>query len=153
RVLAAPDDDPYGLILIDHKLPGMDAAEVARAIKAAPRYAGVPLVLLTSLGAPAVGGGAPGLFSAMLVKPVRRARLDSVLGRLVVASDGAGARGADSPCESEPALLALNVLLVEDNAVNRLVAAAMLDRLGCRVEAVENGREAVTAAACARFDV
>ncbi|MCD6061518.1 MAG: putative Histidine kinase (modular protein), partial [Moraxellaceae bacterium] len=37
------------------------------------------------------------------------------------------------------------VLVVEDNPVNQLTAAAMLKRLGCRVDVVGNGKEAVDA--------
>ena len=57
RLLANPDDDPFGLVLLDQDMPGMDGEQTARAIKAAPRYAAVPLVLLASLGAPDGGGG------------------------------------------------------------------------------------------------
>jgi CheY-like chemotaxis protein len=39
----------------------------------------------------------------------------------------------------------LNVLIAEDNAVNQLVITKMLERLGCRVETVVNGVEAVAA--------
>jgi CheY-like chemotaxis protein len=38
-----------------------------------------------------------------------------------------------------------SLLLVEDNQVNRKVIAAMLEKLGCRVRSVENGKEAVDA--------
>jgi signal transduction histidine kinase/CheY-like chemotaxis protein len=39
-----------------------------------------------------------------------------------------------------------HVLLVEDNPVNQLVARRLLERLGCRVDVVGDGREAVAAA-------
>jgi two-component system sensor histidine kinase/response regulator len=45
------------------------------------------------------------------------------------------------------------VLLVEDNAINREVALAMLETLGCEVETAEDGASAVEAASRGRFDV
>ncbi|MGL4461598.1 MAG: response regulator, partial [Planctomycetia bacterium] len=48
---------------------------------------------------------------------------------------------------------AMNVLLVEDNPVNQLVAADMLRRCGPNVAVADDGREAVAAAAENRFDL
>lgn len=47
----------------------------------------------------------------------------------------------------------LTVLLAEDNRVNQTVARSLLERLGCTVLLVENGQEAVEAAAARRFDL
>ena len=45
------------------------------------------------------------------------------------------------------------MLVVEDNNVNRCVAVTLAERLGCQVEAVEGGREAVEAAANGEHDL
>jgi PAS domain S-box-containing protein len=47
----------------------------------------------------------------------------------------------------------LRVLVAEDNDVNRYLVVAILERLGHRVVAVENGREAVEAAQTQPFDL
>ena len=47
----------------------------------------------------------------------------------------------------------LDVLLVEDNAVNRHLAAKLLERFGCRVHTANDGFEAVAAAQANRFDL
>lgn len=47
----------------------------------------------------------------------------------------------------------LRVLLAEDNRVNQIVATNLLQRLGCRVEVVGDGTEAVRQAARHEFDV
>ncbi len=48
---------------------------------------------------------------------------------------------------------ALHVLVAEDNPTNRLVATRMLERMGHRVHAVTNGREAVAAVMSRPYDL
>ncbi|MHC5541223.1 response regulator, partial [Singulisphaera rosea] len=76
RLLSNDGDEGFGLIFLDQEMPGMDGEQLARVIKAIPRHAGVPLVLLSSLSSPA--GGVefdPGLWAARLTKPIRRSQL------------------------------------------------------------------------------
>jgi CheY-like chemotaxis protein len=47
----------------------------------------------------------------------------------------------------------LRVLLVEDNAINQVVASKLLERQGHAVVVVENGREALVALDGAQFDL
>jgi CheY-like chemotaxis protein len=47
----------------------------------------------------------------------------------------------------------LRVLVVDDNAINREVAAAMLEERGCRVALAQEGSEAVAQASAAPFDL
>lgn len=46
-----------------------------------------------------------------------------------------------------------HVLLVEDNAVNQMVAQAMLDSLGCVVQVAADGMQALAALAAEKFDL
>ena len=46
-----------------------------------------------------------------------------------------------------------HVLVVDDNAVNRRVLTALLEKLGCRVDVARNGREAVDAVQEQRYSV
>jgi signal transduction histidine kinase/ActR/RegA family two-component response regulator len=47
----------------------------------------------------------------------------------------------------------VHILIADDNATNRLVAANLCDIFGCTTESVVNGAEAVAAAATGRFDL
>lgn len=47
----------------------------------------------------------------------------------------------------------LHVLIADDNATNRLVAETLCDMFGCTTESVEDGEQAVAAAASGRFDL
>lgn len=47
----------------------------------------------------------------------------------------------------------LRVLVVDDNAVNRLVATSLVKRAGCQVETATNGREAVEALNSSEFSL
>jgi PAS domain S-box-containing protein len=58
---------------------------------------------------------------------------------------------APAPAAPEPA--EVTILVVDDNAVNRMVAAEMLRKRGYRVEVAKDGEEAVAAAAADHFAV
>jgi len=48
---------------------------------------------------------------------------------------------------------AVHVLIVDDNATNRMVAQTLCEMFGCSSEAVDNGEEAVEAVTSGRFDL
>jgi CheY-like chemotaxis protein len=47
----------------------------------------------------------------------------------------------------------VSVLVAEDNDINRLLVKTLLEKMGCRVETAQNGREAVTALGARPFDL
>jgi signal transduction histidine kinase/DNA-binding response OmpR family regulator len=141
--------DPFGLVILDMQMPEMDGAETADRIGADPRFAAVPLVLLSSIVTLRHVRTTP--FAAALAKPVRQASLLRTLREIV------GGRREETAPEVASAvelpIESLHVLLAEDNAVNRTVALRMLTKLGCRADAVENGGQAVVAATSQRYDL
>jgi signal transduction histidine kinase/ActR/RegA family two-component response regulator len=60
-------------------------------------------------------------------------------------------RAAPAPSSVETADGALHVLVVDDNATNRMVAQTLCEMFGCTCESVEDGAAAVEAAATGRF--
>lgn len=57
--------------------------------------------------------------------------------------DSAPAATAPEPAPLAPLAVQAQVLLVEDNPINQVVTAALLEKLGCRVTVAEDGREAI----------
>ena len=65
----------------------------------------------------------------------------------------AAVAGVDAPAALAPPLVALKVLLAEDNEVNQRIVLAMLKRLGHRAVLVPNGQAAVDQTEREAFDV
>jgi PAS domain S-box-containing protein len=141
---------PYELAILDMQMPTMDGLQLARAIKADPDLAPLHLIMLSSLPQRDHGHAARHAgIATYLTKPVRQSQLyDSIV---AVINTPAGLRRAalvppPHPPES-PSQVRTRVLLAEDNSVNQKLAVRMLEKLGCRVDAVANGRESVDALA------
>lgn len=147
---------PFHLVILDMQMPEMDGETVARQIRGDPKLSHMPCLLLTSVVTPAMGERIKkeGLFRAVLTKPVRYSKLyNALLACLDLAQevhDEALAPESLSPGKETPNLV---VLLAEDNAVNQKVAAGCLSKLGCRVDVVSNGKEALEALGRQTYDL
>jgi two-component system sensor histidine kinase/response regulator len=147
---------PFGLVLLDVRMPEMDGLEVARRIRTDSAFAGVQVVLLTSVGLrnePQVVEKS-GL-AAYLTKPVRKldlhASLRKVLSRV---TENNQPRPVTKPVNTRKAAqLDLYILVAEDNETNQEVAFGMLQNFGCRVKIVPNGEHAVAAVKENTYDV
>jgi signal transduction histidine kinase/DNA-binding response OmpR family regulator len=71
----------------------------------------------------------------------------------VVLQDAPAATASDRPMRKSPTSRRLRILFAEDNATNRLVVSRMLERMGHRVDLVEDGRQAVEAVHATPYDV
>jgi signal transduction histidine kinase/CheY-like chemotaxis protein len=151
---AKASGDPYHFAILDYQMPGMDGAELARAIKADPETRETVVVLLTSVSQwIAVRQKESGTIDASLVKPVRQSQLLNTLStawsKKHQVSVPAHVR-VDRPVEEMRGALAVRfgglpvrVLVADDNIVNQKVAARMLEKLGMRPDLAADGREAV----------
>ena len=151
----SPDSPPpFDLAILDLHMPDMDGLELAKTIRTDPRLAGLPLLMLTSVGYDANTPGTPDL-DAWVTKPVRNTLLrQALLGLLQTRHRAPVEPPTPVPAASGPIpFQAARLLLVEDTPVNREVALGMLDMLGHVAQAVENGRLAVEAFARERFDL
>ncbi len=146
-------DKPCDLIVLDALMPDMDGFELAQRILGLPHCGSVPLVMLSSSGArqDAQRSREAGI-TAYLAKPVSRAELHLVLARVLRLNLDVPPSFAEVGV-SQDAPRALDLLLVEDNAINQKLAIALLERWGHRVTVAENGEVALDWVSRHTFDV
>jgi PAS domain S-box-containing protein len=163
HLLAQADSagDPFRLALLDLDMPGMNGAELGRAIRADGRWNALRLVIVPTL---ARSGDVHRFeqigFNGYLPKPVRQQELwELVLTLLPAESEPARADSWQSaaPASSDTAQRfahsTARILLAEDNPVNQQLALGILKKFGLRADAVANGAEAVAALALQPYDV
>jgi two-component system sensor histidine kinase/response regulator len=151
---AASRGASYDIAIIDLALPGMDALELARQIRARPDIAKVRLVVLTRRQADIKNARDVGI-DACLAKPVRQTMLYECLVNVMA---GQPQEASETPAPAQPANKAQGggrgrILLVEDNLINQQVALGILQIQGYTVTVVNNGREALDAHAQGEFDL
>jgi two-component system sensor histidine kinase/response regulator len=144
---------PFDVVVLDYQMPDMDGAMLGEQIMQSRDIAPTRLMLLTSLDRSGdMQRFADIGFSAYLTKPVRTRELLDCLNRAL------SHKAQDWHMHSQPIItrgtLVANevkraytgrVLLVEDNAINQRVARRFLERLGCEVQVVGDGKQAVEA--------
>jgi PAS domain S-box-containing protein len=144
--------DPFDIAVLDMSMPEMDGLELAREIRRSDEQAGLPLLLLTSIGHLAEARGASA-FSAQLAKPVKSSQLYDALVKVLAAGAAPAPPPARQEDDSTPGVPGLRLLVAEDNVVNSRLALALLEKLGYSADVVENGREALDALEGQRYDV
>ena len=154
---------PFAVALLDVDMGVMDGLDLAQRMRERADWAGIRLVLLTSLGrrGDAKAAREAGL-AAYLMKPVRERQLHDCL--VAVMTQQTGILGA-LPAGTAPALITrhtiaetkanagLRILLAEDNIINQKVAVRLFERLGYRLDVVANGFEAVEALSRIPYDL
>jgi len=151
---AAARGAPYDIAIIDLGLPGMDALEFARTIRARADFAKVRLVMLSRRQVDMRNARDAGI-DACLAKPVRQSVLYECLVNVMAGQpqEAVAAPAVNEPMNALPAGMRGNILLVEDNLINQQVALGILQSQGYSVTVANNGREALDAHAQDAFDI
>jgi CheY-like chemotaxis protein len=147
---AAQRGAPYALVLLDLCMPDMDGLELAATISEHPTLTGVQLVLLTSVPDVTAEQARAAGIGVRLTKPVQLSRLHTALQEVTQASRLSPRKPSVVPIAQHPGSRG-HVLVVEDNHVNQLVAAGILEYLGYTTEVAGNGLEALTSLARTHF--
>ncbi len=146
----------YHIILLDMQMPEMNGECVAKRIHELERYKDIPILLISSIGTHyTLDEMKEKGLNAVMTKPVRQSHLlntlEDVLGYTAISASRDKDAGDYKVEQSAP--LDLRVLLAEDNVVNQKVAMRMLEKWGCRTEAVFNGKEVLQMLADLPFDL
>ncbi len=145
---AATEGQPYDIVYLDWRMPGMDGMDTARRIKSLGLAAPPLLFMVTAYGREEVlrEAGSIGI-EDVLVKPVSPSLLfDTTMSVLACAEhtrQPAVKSSGSSTREELAAIRGARILLVEDNDINQQVARELLEDEGLVVEVAEDGRVAL----------
>ena len=142
----------FDVAVLDLMMPEMDGLALAREIRRLRDERELPLLLVTSLGRLGEMRGA-GEFAAQLTKPLKASQLYNSLLTVLAERAQAPTAVATAVEDGKPVTSSLRILLAEDNAVNQMVALAILDRLGYHADVAWNGREALEALERQPYDI
>ncbi len=142
----ADAEDPYRVVLIDRRMPGMDGIEATHRILGELKLSHVPRVFVVSTmghadeaGQQAEKAGASGV----LYKPVNKSTLFDTVMDALHGTDNAPKMDRFGRPHERISLAGVRVLLVEDNPVNQQVAGELLEDAGATVTVADNGRIAL----------
>jgi two-component system sensor histidine kinase/response regulator len=141
-VSRAQSGRPYGLMVVDWQMPGIDGIETARRVRALDRS--LHIVMATAYGRDEVRAHAEQAgIGAFVVKPVGASALVDALMIVLVPTSAPSARPAAVETTAPDLLRGVRLLLAEDNEINQQIAVELLEGAGARVRVAHNGREAV----------
>ncbi len=158
--LADAGDDPYRVMLLDWKMPGIDGVECASLLtrREAGRHPAPTVLMLTAFSREdvlrrldecrvAVG--------ALLIKPVTPSTLFDACGTVLgvaVHRQRRSTRREEAMLVNQQRLRGAHLLLVEDNPINREIALKMLGRADIVADVACDGRQALEMLEQQRFD-
>ena len=163
---SATENAPYQIALLDRCLPDIGGKNLGDIITEDNLLESASMFLLTPASFGEKDGTAtesPGAkYAAIIPKPVRLRRLTDALS----AAASMQRKGwketipIHAPLEPEPETVSIDgdgqtirVLIAEDNLPNQMVAAAMMQSLGCLTDLVDNGRDALEMVKKSYYDI
>lgn len=156
-VAQAAASDPFQLVCMDWRMPGMDGVEASQQILTELQMPSRPrIIMVTAFGCDEARLASRHLsISSYLIKPVTRSgMLNAVLhamgkGEL---ADPANVTANNAAQDARQKLQGAKILLVEDNELNQELAMELLSSSGVLVSLACNGQEALDALQDNHFD-
>jgi len=153
----AAKEQPYRLILMDWKMPGLDGIATSTKIREMETLSEQPKIILVTVYAQdeAMEQVKRTGLDGLLFKPVSPSSLfDAIMQVFGKAEHRQMVRSDKENREAEMArpIQGARILLVEDNEINQQIASEILTAAGLRVSIANNGLEAVDAVQHRKFD-
>lgn len=148
------EKNPYGVAILDMKMPDIDVETLGALIMAHPELAATKIMLMGSVAetkpvSRLVGSG----FSAVMSKPIHKTVLLAELGKVLSGEDVEQESASSAMQQRDLRMRDARILLVEDSYTNQLVAQGILGNFGCKVDTVANGIEALCALQTVFYDL
>jgi len=136
----------FSLVIVDHSAAGIDGFSFARALRADARTSGVRILISSSSPVREEEWRSAGAAGAIL-QPIRQGDLFETLNRVAASPLPAAPLSAPAADAEPPRESRLRVLVVDDASSNRMLATALLKKLGFTADTAADGREATEAVA------
>ncbi|KMQ50528.1 multi-sensor hybrid histidine kinase [Chitinispirillum alkaliphilum] len=155
---AAQKNAPYKIALIDMLMPQIDGWMLGKEIVNSPDINDTILIMMTSVcNRGDIQKFRQSGFSGYLTKPLRENSLwecmEMALTQDTKSSDERQKTSITKHTLSESKHRKKRILLAEDNQVNQIVATKIVEKLGYRIDAVMNGKEALDALKLSHYDL
>ena len=141
----------FDVAILDYQIPEMDGLTIAQTLKNHKLASDVPIIMLSSMGDRLTQSS--DLIQKWLSKPIKPDQLHHALASIFGSSSFREKHHEIEKQKVREVFKSLHILLADDNRINQKVALKMLDRLGCRVDVVGNGQEALHACQMIPYDI
>ncbi|MCP4199037.1 MAG: response regulator [Proteobacteria bacterium] len=148
--------DRFNAVIFNLNMPESNGIEFVKRVRSNPKWLGTRLIHASSgMADKAANESGPMAFDGYLVKPVRQSVLFDTLGELCgmhVPVPQEETDREEAPDQRDISRR-LRLLVVDDSAPNQKLAAALLEKMGHRVDVAANGEEAVEAVRSLPYDM
>ena len=146
---------PFQLVLLDHRMPGLDGFQVAERIQNDPSLVGATVMMLTSDSrADDIARSRTVGLAGYLVKPVKRSDLfDTISTALTGVPTVVQAPPSEASATATDDHRPLRILLADDSVDNRLLIQSYLKKTSYQLDVAENGKIAAEKCKTGRYDL
>ena len=145
RIQAADSTDPFKLVLMDWRMPGMDGIKASHVLLKELNLNSPPtVVMITAADLKDITDQATAAgVAAVIEKPVNQSTLWDVIADIYTTQRNEISIRHNNHADSDIDLSGYSILLVEDNQINQQIAIELLEYAGAKVTLANNGQEAL----------